>query len=93
MGGDDKKRGSTTKRFTRAELAELANKARGETSEPASPTPAPGVPTPMSRTQTLHDPMTTQLLAEIARRVMEETETEDEARDTAHPHTRRRRPT
>lgn len=93
MGGDDKKRGSPTKRFTREELAELANKARGETPEPESPPAVPGVPTPMSRSQTLHDPMTTQLLAEVARRVMEEAEAEAEAKDTAHPHTRRRRPT
>ncbi|MBV8757925.1 MAG: hypothetical protein JO257_11635 [Deltaproteobacteria bacterium] len=72
MGGDNQKRPRSTKRFTREELAELADKARGEA--PAPPLPQaqgddePAV-TPMSRSQTLHDPMTTQLLAEVARRL------------------------
>lgn len=95
MGGDDRKRGGPTKRYTREELAELASRARGEP-EPEPPAPPPGAPTPMSRSQTLHDPMTTQLLAEVARRVMAdiEAETVDEEPDgPAHPHTRRRRPT
>jgi cell pole-organizing protein PopZ len=98
MGGDDRKRGGTTKRFTREELAELANKARGDDAEvePAATSPAPGTPTPMSRSQTLHDPLTTQLLAEVARRVqaeIDERAAEDDQGETAHPHTRRRRST
>jgi hypothetical protein len=50
----------------------------------------------MSRSQTLHDPLTTQLLAEVARRVqaeIDERAAEDERDEPAHPHTRRRRPT
>jgi hypothetical protein len=94
MGGDAKKRGGTTKRFTREQLAQLAEKARGEKSDPPAPTPTPGVPTPMSRSQTVHDPLTTQLLAEVARRVQGEEEPVEEVEDeTSHPHTRRRRPT
>lgn len=95
MGGDAKKRGSTTKRFTREQLAKLADKARGDAPEPPPAPPAPDALTPMSRSQTLHDPLTTQVLAEIARRVQTEIDeaTVDEGQDeTAHPHTRRRRP-
>ena len=76
MGGDNQKRPRATKRFTREELAELADKARGDA--PIPPLPVYGADeqvvdareiTPMSRSQTLHDPMTTQLLAEVARRL------------------------
>ena len=110
MGGDDQKRRSTTKRFTREELAELAEKARGECpndAEEAVPTGAPDAVqpeiTPMSRSQTLHDPLTTQLLAEVARRLHQTIELEvdpdqlpeaAEAEDVVkvpHPHLRRRR--
>ena len=72
MGGDDFKRPRATKRFTRAELAELADKARGDAPSPPLPDAEPLIEpaiTPMSRSQTLHDPMTTQLLAEVARRL------------------------
>jgi hypothetical protein len=97
MGGDDRKRNGPTKRFTREELAELARQARREPDEESPPAAAaPGTPTPMSRSQTLHDPLTTQLLAEVARRVqaeLDERAAEDERDETAHPHTRRRRPT
>ena len=97
MGGDAKKRGGTTKRFTREQLAKLADKARGDTPEPPLPAPSPDALTPMSRSQTLHDPLTTQVLAEIARRVQtgidgDEETVEDDHSETAHPHTRRRRP-
>jgi hypothetical protein len=76
MGGDNQKRPRSTKRFTREELAELADKARGDRPIPPLPVAvedeqvvvAPEI-TPMSRSQTLHDPMTTQLLAEVARRL------------------------
>ncbi len=76
MGGDNFKRPRSTKRFTREELAELAEKARGDRPIPPLPVEetdeqvgaAPEI-TPMSRSQTLHDPMTTQLLAEVARRL------------------------
>jgi hypothetical protein len=94
MSGEDPRNRGTTKRFTREELAALADQARGDAP------PAPAEITPMSRAQTLHDPMTTQLLAEVARRlqtmelevpegVVEQTEAEE--LDTAHPHLRRRR--
>lgn len=72
MGGDNLKRPRSTKRFTRAELAELADKARGDAPSPPLPDGEPLIEpaiTPMSRSQTLHDPMTTQLLAEVARRL------------------------
>ena len=107
MGGDESKRRGTTKRFTREELAELADKARGDKPAPASEEAVVAVQpevTPMSRSMTLHDPMTTQLLAEVARRlqtmeleVPEGVENagdfaeDDETVETAHPHLRRRR--
>jgi hypothetical protein len=72
MGGDNLMRPRSTKRFTRAELAELADKARGDAPSPPLPDGEPLIEpsiTPMSRTQTLHDPLTTQLLAEVARRL------------------------
>jgi hypothetical protein len=103
MGGDDQKRRATTKRFTREELAELADKVRGEHAaevvDAAAPDAVQPEITPMSRSQTLHDPMTTQLLAEVARRLQTmELEVEPGALpletdepDVAHPHLRRRR--
>lgn len=102
MGGDDQKRRSTTKRFTREELAELADKARGEYAAEAQETAAPDAVqpeiTPMSRSQTLHDPMTTQLLAEVARRLQTmELEVPDGAAEddgdveTGHPNVLRRK--
>jgi len=104
MGGDDQKRRSTTKRFTREELAELADKARGEYVAEAQETAAPDAVqpeiTPMSRSQTLHDPMTTQLLAEVARRLqtmeLEVPDTvaqdgDDADVETGHPNVLRRK--
>jgi hypothetical protein len=102
MGGDDQKRRSTTKRFTREELAELADKARGEYAAEVQETAAPDAVqpeiTPMSRSQTLHDPMTTQLLAEVARRLqtmeleVPDTVTDDDADvETRHPNVLRRK--
>jgi hypothetical protein len=102
MGGDDQKRRSTTKRFTREELAELADKARGEYAAEVQETAAPDAVqpeiTPMSRSQTLHDPMTTQLLAEVARRLqtmeleVPDTVTGDDADvETGHPNVLRRK--
>ena len=96
MGGDDRKRNGPTKRITREELAELAKKARGDEPESPPASPVPGTPTPMSRSQTLHDPLTTQLLAEVARRVqagIDEETVDEETGETPHPHTRRRRTT
>ena len=104
MGGDDPTRDSTTRRFTPEELAELARRSRGEEPEPPAapreaPAGGPAIPTPMSRSQTLHDPLTTEVLAEVARRLAaSETDGDGEgpADDaepdgSAHPHTRRRR--
>lgn len=103
MGGDDDKRRATTKRFTREELAELAEKARGDRAPVADETAAPATVqpeiTPMSRSLTLHDPLTTQLLAEVARRLQtmelevdpDTLSNEADEPDVAHPHVRRRR--
>jgi hypothetical protein len=103
MGEEDKKRPGTTKRFTREELAELAARARGEDpdgSEDSAPVEAPPI-TPMSRAVTLHDPLTTQLLAEVARRVQTtefdvdrdalEAELADEGSGPVHPRAVRRK--
>lgn len=100
MGGDDNKRPGTTKRFTREELAELAARARGEDPDDSAPVEAPGI-TPMSRSVTLHDPLTTQLLAEVARRVQTTefdvdrevlgAEVEDEGSGPTHPRALRRK--
>jgi hypothetical protein len=101
MGEEEKKRPGTTKRFTREELAELAARARGEDpADDSAPVEAPPI-TPMSRSVTLHDPMTTQLLAEVARRVQTtefdvdrdalEANLEDEGSGPVHPHALRRK--
>jgi len=74
----------------------------GEDRKPGVPLPPP---TPMSRTATLDDPLTTQVLAEVARRAQTMEldpealkrlvhERQDEEEDTAenpHPHLRKRR--
>jgi hypothetical protein len=101
MGGEEKKRPGTTKRFTREELAELAARARGDDpNDDSAPVEARPI-TPMSRSVTLHDPLTTQLLAEVARRVQTtefdvdrealEAEVIDEGSGPAHPHALRRK--
>jgi hypothetical protein len=103
MGGEEKKRPGTTKRFTREELAELAARARGddpEASDDSAGVEAPPI-TPMSRSVTLHDPLTTQLLAEVARRVQTTefdvdrdalaVQLEDEGSGPTHPHALRRK--
>lgn len=99
MGGDEKKRSATTKRFTHEELAELASRARADApveEPPAEPRPI----TPMSRSVTLHDPLTTQLLAEVARRVQttefdvdadELLAADPDTRAPSHPHALRRK--
>ena len=100
MGGDDQKRDSTTRRFSPEELAELARQSQGEEPDPPAPSReaaagSPAVPTPMSRSQTLHDPLTTEVLAEVARRLAasEPDGDADEAEPdgSVHPHTLRRR--
>jgi len=96
MGGEDQRSRGPTKRFTREELTELADKARGERPRADDePAPVQLEVTPMSRAQTVHDPMTTQLLAEVARRPQTveldaEDAFEDDDTETAHPHLRRR---
>lgn len=97
MGGDHEKRPRSTKRFTREELAQLADKARGDAPSPPLPDDEPLIEpaiTPMSRSQTLHDPMTTQLLAEVARRLqtmeLEVPEQIDEE-ESSHPNVLRRK--
>ena len=69
----------------------------GDDRKPGAP------PTPMSRTATLDDPLTTQVLAEIARRAQtmeldpealkkltQAPEEEEDTAETAHPHLRKR---
>ena len=67
----------------------------------------PLAPTPMSRTATLDDPLTTQVLAEVARRAQtmeldpealrrlvnhpEDDDEDEDTAETAHPHVRKRR--
>ncbi len=102
MSGDDHRAERKTRRFDSAKLAELA---RGtQKIEPVarqSPTPPPADERPplRARTETIEDPMTTAMLAEVARRAQtvdfDEKLIEDVVNtlgtgDTPHPHTRRR---
>ena len=111
MGKDDHKGQRTTRELDLSQLAALTKQplvekrvASGtapplpddETDEAATP-PLPVVS--LSRTMTVDDPMTTAMLAEIARRT-QTAELDDElieallgkidAGETSHPHTRRR---
>ena len=94
-----------TRKFNTATLAALQKATTGET-EAVQPRrmrsvtshPEPALPA-RSRTATIEDPMTTQLLAEVARRAQTIEIDEDAidsvvgelgAAETGHPHTRRR---
>lgn len=105
-GGHTRKREKATQRFDSEKLAALTKHAKQEGKTPP-PAPAPADPdeaTPglsVPRAMTVEDPITTQLLAEIARTNEEEVELDDDVIDDAveklgdgerpHPHTRRRR--
>ena len=105
-GGHTRKREKATQRFDSEKLAALTKHAEKEGKTPP-PTPVPPAapdghpPLAMPRAMTVEDPITTQLLAEIARGNEEEVELDDEGIDDAvdklgdgerpHPHTRRRR--
>jgi hypothetical protein len=80
----------------------LAARTRTPVTKPPAAKPAQSIgtepPPAVGRTVTLHDPLTTQLLAEVTRRsrtmdLDEEVidEVLDKVEDTSHPHTRRRR--
>jgi len=104
-GGHTRKREKATQRFDSEKLAALTKRAEKEgKTPPPAPEPAPTEATPplaVTRAMTVEDPITTQLLAEIARGNEEEVELDDEGIDDAvdklgdgerpHPHTRRRR--
>jgi hypothetical protein len=103
--GAPRKRSKSTQRFDPEKLAKLAKQASGEL--PIVTTPAPegaplaegtALPT-RSRALTVEDPITTQLLAEVARTheplefdeyVIEDAVDKLGGAETAHPHTRRR---
>lgn len=105
-GSGFRNKGKATQRFDSEKLAALTKKAADEAASPAEsqPKPRPGTnpPVAMPRAMTVEDPITTQLLAEIAR-TNETVELDDDMIDDAvdklsdaekpHPHTRRRRKT
>ncbi len=84
-----------TRELDRDQLAKLASEARNESAVPVAP--QNDVPS-SSRTQTLHDPMTMALLAEVARGsrtrdfdpVHEEITAERAPEELAHPNLKRR---
>ena len=106
MSGGDDRPARSTRRFDSAKLAALTRDAG--VAEPAKPDkPAPRVPAQgterppvRARTATIEDPMTTAMLAEVARRaqtidfdekLIEQVVENLGEGDTAHPHTRRRK--
>jgi hypothetical protein len=106
-GGDHKRTQRPTKRLDAARLAGLTRKSVATTPPPqraaAATTPPPATTQPaqpapaMPRTMTVEDPMTTQLLAEVARR-SETADFDDKTDDAAdkntvarHPHLTRRK--
>jgi hypothetical protein len=105
MSGDDHRAERKTRRFDSAKLAELARGTQkiepiAVTKQPAPVVPlAEDRPPTRPRTETIEDPMTTAMLAEVARRAQtvdfDEKLIEDVVNnlgtgDTPHPHTRRR---
>jgi hypothetical protein len=106
MSGDDHRAARKTRRFDSAKLAELA-RGTGEiqpvgVAKPVIPvvTASDERPPARPRTETIEDPMTTAMLAEVARRAQtvdfDEKLIEDvvnnlgTGENTSHPHTRRR---
>ncbi|HEY5927819.1 MAG TPA: hypothetical protein VIV11_39305 [Kofleriaceae bacterium] len=104
MGKRDDIRSRTTREFDSARLAALTKQPEREVQQIAAPTPEETEPAAdaelsIGRTTTLDDPMTTGLLAEVARRsqtadfdeeLIKEVLNKIDAGDTTHPHTRRR---
>lgn len=110
MGKGDNSKARTTQEFDATELAKLTRKPLTDKEAAGTPSPdrpARGTPPPhddapgisLGRTTTLDDPMTTGLLAEVARRsqtadfdeeLIKEVLTKLDRGDTNHPHTRRR---
>ena len=106
MSGDDHRADRKTRRFDSAKLAELARGTQKiepiGVAKPAVPTPPMPEDRPPARprTETIEDPMTTAMLAEVARRAQtvdfDEKLIEDvvnnlgTGENTSHPHTRRR---
>src|SRR5690349_19031921 len=95
MGKRDDITGRRTREFDAARLAALTKEARPDADDEAQHIEAPTV----GRAATIDDPLTTGLLAEVARR-SQTTEFDDEliqdvltkidSGETSHPHTRRR---
>jgi hypothetical protein len=113
MGKRDDIKARRTREFDSAHLAALTEeqvaeaKAARTAKPPPAPAPAAEPPQPIAadedinlgRTATIDDPMTTGLLAEVARRsqtadfdeeLVKEVLSKIDAGDTNHPHTRRR---
>lgn len=111
MGKGDNTKSRTTREFDAARLAALTRQPLPESALPqlaAAERPARGTPAPqddappdlaIGRTATLDDPMTTGLLAEVARRsrttdfdedLIKEVLDKIDSGETTHPHTRRR---
>ena len=101
MGKRDDRSARTTREFDSARLAALTKEQLDDAGvqQIAAPTEPPDVEVALGRTTTLDDPMTTGLLAEVARRsqtsefdddVIKEVLSKIDSGDTSHPHTRRR---
>jgi hypothetical protein len=102
-GSGSRNKAKATQRFDSEKLAKLTRKVADDAAAPpppAEPAPAPAPPIAMPRAMTVEDPITTQLLAEIAR-TSETVELDEDMIDDVvdklgdaekpHPHTRRRR--
>lgn len=100
MGKRDDTPGRPTKEFDSAKLAALTKERRDEAEVQQNAAPEPSAENiSLARTATLDDPMTTGLLAEVARRsqtsefdddVIKDVLDKIDSGDTSHPHTRRR---
>lgn len=108
MGKGDNSKSRTTREFDAARLAALTRQPLPDEVLPQIERAARGTPPPqddaapelaLGRTKTLDDPMTTGLLAEVARRsqttdfdedLIQEVLEKIDSGETNHPHTRRR---
>ena len=101
MGKPDDRKSRTTREFDSARLAALTKEQLEEADVELQQSAAPeNVPAPIiGRAATIDDPMTTGLLAEVARRsqtadfdeeLIKEVLTKIDSGETNHPHTRKR---
>jgi hypothetical protein len=95
MGKRDDITGRRTREFDAARLAALTKESRPDTDDEAQHIDVPAV----GRAATIDDPLTTGLLAEVARRsqttefdddLIQDVLTKIDSGETNHPHTRRR---